>query len=179
MKFSKLIKQHAWTDVAPEFVKHYPKREHLLDMYEELYGTWQRLTPAYTDISIDILPARPTTDDYDEFWDGWLPDRYPIIYGCRRHLGDGGHRLSNFQMGFVYWEEWLGMDVMKETRQKFSPVEIICHCMRIMTYHGYAQDAIQCIKAMIKDEAEYHFIDKVLAERPVDTNFLSMPLEPA
>jgi hypothetical protein len=178
MNLSKLIKQHAWADIAPEFVKQYPQRAHLLDTYRKLYGVWKYMTPVRTGIVIYIYPIR--IEGMDSNWMyGEYPYRYPRVEGCRRHLKFDKSDLSSSQMGLIVWEEWLGMGITQEAWQTFSPVEIICHCMRTMTVYGYTQDTIQAFKAMIKDEAAYYFIDKALAERTVNTDFLSVQPEPS
>ncbi|MDR2382778.1 MAG: hypothetical protein LBD76_02715 [Prevotellaceae bacterium] len=191
MELLKLIKQHVWSDVATEFVKLYPKRENRLDTYKELYCTWQHLNPVCTDIHIYICPVRKDIDRKGEISDSLRHGMYPVIYGCCKSDGDE-YRFSNCQMKFVLWEEWLGMNIMQETEQEFSPIEIICHCMRTMTYHGYSQDIIQDIKSMtgetdsrysqefqtmLRDEGEYYYIDKQLAKNTVNTDFLSVPLD--
>jgi hypothetical protein len=176
MNLSKLIKQHAWEDIAPEFVKQYPQRAHLLDTYRMLYDVWQRTAPVRTDISIYIYPVRKEGMD-DDLEYGEYSYRYPNVFGCRKHLGIDEGRLSPSQMGLITWEEWMGMDITQEAWQTFSPVEIICHCLQTMTFYGYTQATIQDIKAMIKDEAAYYLIDKALAEEPINTDFLSLPLE--
>ncbi|MDR1180447.1 MAG: hypothetical protein LBL13_00495 [Bacteroidales bacterium] len=178
MKLSKLIKQHAWADIAPEFVKQYPQRAHLLDTYGKLYGVCQHMTPVRTDISIYIYPIRTEEmhNDWRGEYDGY-PYRYPEVPGRRKHLDIDEGSLSSSRMGLITWEEWLGMDITQEAWQTFSPVEIICHCLRTMTSYGYTQETIQDIKAMIKDEAAYYFIDKAIAEKTVNTDFLSLSLE--
>jgi hypothetical protein len=176
MKLSKLIRQYEWTDVATEFVKQYPRIENRLDTYKELFGRWQRLTPACTDIFIYICPVRKDISTAGETLNGQYYKAYPAIYGyLDKSPNEHRYRLSKFKMGFVRWEEWLGMDICRQTALEFSPTEIICHCIRTMTCHGYSQETIQDIKAMIMDEAEYYLIYNMLKKYSVNTGYLSVP----
>lgn len=49
----------------------------------------------------------------------------------------------SYALDFTPWEEWLGMDIDKESLQAFPETEIISHCLYEMTFYGFTQKKIQ------------------------------------
>src|SRR5690606_28249802 len=57
---------------------------------------------------------------------------------------------------FVPWREWLGMTIDQITKNKFTELEIISHCLHEMTFVGFDETEIQNQFGAIKDqEKEY------------------------
>lgn len=46
-------------------------------------------------------------------------------------------------LDFTPWAEWLGMGIYEDTTQKYSPEEIVAHCLWEMTFYGYYEQDIQ------------------------------------
>lgn len=45
-------------------------------------------------------------------------------------------------LDFTPWAEWLGMEVHPETQDKYSPAEIVAHCLWEMTWNGFTEEQI-------------------------------------
>ena len=61
----------------------------------------------------------------------------------------------NYAIGFMPWNEWLGMRLNPQVLEKYSEEEIISHCLWEMTFYGYDEDTrnnvLSDIEGSVKD----------------------------
>lgn len=167
MKLQQLIKSYSWLSVEIIFKNLYPDDESI-EAHKRVFETLQTLEPLESTISILIKNVK---DDYD---------------------GSSFIDVSGFDNSFIRekefdtpytglelteWENWLGMEIEKETLLNFSELEIICHSLYEMTFMGYSQEEIkeqrnsingkiEQIKNMTEEERKNNFksLDDLLKE---------------
>ena len=92
------------------------------DVYERL----RELCPERDD---DIMVAV----DLEEHGQGI---EYFDVHGVKPDSGD------SVALDFQPWEVWLGMEIAPDTLQRYSPAEVVAHCIREMTFYGFEPDRI-------------------------------------
>ena len=48
-----------------------------------------------------------------------------------------------FGLFLMDWDEWLGMEIEAETLEKYSELDILCHCFWEMTWCGYSMEKVK------------------------------------
>jgi len=51
--------------------------------------------------------------------------------------------LNKFALEFKPWNEWLGSEIHQDTLKKFTPEQIVAHCLYEMTLLGFDEKRIQ------------------------------------
>lgn len=148
MKFKELLSKTEWEDIEKILFEKYPDVSDCIDGYKKVFISLLELIPSQTYFRICIKNV--FDKDFDD-------KPYVAVYGkdgiLNKELPD--FKLMNeeqeslfanseveYAIEFVAWEEWLGMEMDKETLQNYSISEIAAHCLWEMTFSGYDQAAI-------------------------------------
>jgi len=134
MKFSDLIKSNSWLSVEIVFLQSFPDEKKNVLGYEKVFNELRHLNPIDTDITILVNYLK---DDFDN-------EEYVDVSG---YYNDPSKSIDDFTNSLALeltpWEEWLGMDIDKQSLIDFTELELICHCLYEMTFFGFDQKEIQ------------------------------------
>ena len=129
MKLIDLIKSNNWPSLQNTFLNLYPDEETLIDEYKNVFEKLQSLESTYMDLEIVI--SKIGSDETDFYFDV------------------SGHEINQDSSSDIYsltstkWNEWLGMDISKNTLNDFNELEIVSHCIYEMTFYGFDEEEIQ------------------------------------
>ena len=131
VRLADIFAQANWPETEACLRRHYcdgignrSDRDQFLSAHEYVYDQLHELQPEHVDTAIAI--------DFDNV--AGVDDVH--VYGVEPGSGD------SLAIEFVRWERWLGMDVAPPTLQRFSPSEVVAHCLHEMTLVGYEQERI-------------------------------------
>ena len=168
MKLKDLIDNSYWEFVEKQLYSWYYKPEDDLYRYRKVYDELRMMVPKETKMRLYLQLVT-----WDEIEDKLLDEPYVHIYGMNGTLEkessdfefykfktleekeEFGNREVSYGLEFNSWDKWLGMEIDKETLDKFSNEEIIAHCLWEMTFIDYDQTKIQ---------AEMKKLDKTVRE---------------
>lgn len=149
MKLFELIKQTAWLQVEIELLRFYPDEEVQISLYEIVFEKLKFISPLSSAMKIII---KKTKDDGYTYFD--------ISGKTKGYIDrDMGCNLS-YALEFTPWHEWLGMDISKKTFKKFSPSEILAHCLYEMTFIEFDKESIQSSMNEIENIRKDYFRNK-------------------
>ncbi|MCC7525531.1 MAG: hypothetical protein IT250_11960 [Chitinophagaceae bacterium] len=135
MKFNDLIKSHHWLSIELTLLDLYPDQNEIIDEYRKVFETLHNLQPVDNDMLIVLT-------EYESDSDEKVKSAYADVSG-RKRIPEQNSITDSYAMEFVKWENWLGMELAPETKNNFSELEIIAHCLYEMTFCGYEQEEIQ------------------------------------
>ena len=125
MKFQDLITTSDWSSVERTLERLYPADLDDLPGYQRVFETLRGLEPNDTRLRLVI----------EEIDDPESQTPIASVVGADDH--------GSYAIEMTPWDDWLGMDIDEQTRQKYSDLEIIAHSLWEMTFFGYSQAAIQ------------------------------------
>jgi hypothetical protein len=67
---------------------------------------------------------------------------YHNVAGKDGSLREDGQEES-WGLFLLDWDEWLGMDIERDTLEKNSELDVLCHCFWEMTWCGYSMDKVE------------------------------------
>jgi hypothetical protein len=132
MKLHDLIQKHNWEEVRAAIVRLYPDHESELAGYQKVFQKLKTLSPAQTDIQLQIDLV------YSEH-----AGEFHIETKSLRPGEPSTKTGSPFVLEFTPWSEWLGMELNSESLQNFSEFDIIAHCLYEMTFFGFSLEDIR------------------------------------
>ena len=142
MKFTNLIKTNAWLSIEMVLLQLYPDEQKNILAYEKVFNALQLMEAADCDISIVVSNEQDAFDGLE----------YVDVSGRENNPKEDPDNLTNsLAIEFTPWNEWLGMDIDKNTLQDFTELEIIAHCLYEMTFMGFEEKEIQAEMDRIKD----------------------------
>lgn len=160
MKLSELITSVGWAEVKAALLWSYPEVEPSLEDYRRVFVSLQGLKP---------VPSRVRLVVHETFREGLDKEPFTGVYGRNgtrnrdledfkhaAHTADPGYadRETDFALGFVPWEQWLGMDVDPQALKDYTPPRVVAHCLWEMTFYGIEQSQIQAERDEIRRRAE-------------------------
>ncbi len=137
MKFGEIIKSNNWLSVEIVLLKLYPDEKKNISGYEEVYNKLRVLQPKETDFSI-LLSKELDLEN----------ESYIHVCGYQNDVN------NSYAIEFTPWEEWLGMEIDKNTLESLNEFEIIAHCLYEMTFYGFDEMTIQSGMNEINKEVE-------------------------
>lgn len=124
-----IVQAVEWTDVLAALILHYPEDigrypQEFTDMFRRL----QEVQPTEQDqvLSIDVYP------DTEHDGEGSAPADVS---------GYDGEQYYAWE--YSPWADWLGIQIIPETRQQFDDAEIVAHCMTEMSFFGFDEGKIE------------------------------------
>ena len=144
MKVAQIIRNNSWLSVETVFLKLYPDQKGNISAYEDVFNDLKFMEPAETDMSIQLSWEK------DEF-DG---EEYVDVSGYGYNQVNENGPANSMALEFTPWEEWMGMDVDKQTLRDFTELEIISHCLYEMTFVSFDQKEIQAKMDELKRMAD-------------------------
>jgi hypothetical protein len=51
--------------------------------------------------------------------------------------------MGRYNLSYMTWDKWLGYDVAGDTIAKYTPAEIVAHCIWEMTWNGFTEEQLQ------------------------------------
>lgn len=138
MTLKTLIEKHTWQAIASVFLKTYPEAEASMAGYQQVFEKLLKMDSEATEMSIIV---KTETSEGDEYVDVSGLDIHPKT--------EEDHYPQGLEL--TPWNQWLGMEVSKESLEEFSEQEIIVHCLYEMTFEGFSEDAIQKINDRIEE----------------------------
>ncbi|MEW6387575.1 MAG: DUF6557 family protein [Thermodesulfobacteriota bacterium] len=146
MKFEEIISRYTWQEVEPVYLELYSKEKRKRKKVREAFEYIKTLKPASSGMRIHI--------EYREDEDGG----YHHVLGRDGSLGRNGQEES-YGIFLVDWDEWLGMEIEADTLEKYSDLDILCHCFWEMTWCGYSMEKVEKFREELKlAEADTEFI---------------------
>jgi hypothetical protein len=130
MKLIELISEHTWQEVESLYLQHYPKEKRYRKKAKAAFEYIKSLNPVTYDMQICIK--------YREDFDGNYHD---VLARDGTIRPDG--REESFDISLVDWDKWLGMEIDSNTLEKYSGLDILCHCFWEMTWHGYSMEMVK------------------------------------
>jgi hypothetical protein len=122
-------------------VKKFKDYEAVADRLVELYPDMKNSREGYLDVmkNLQKLKATPTRMKIEvaEVEDWFDKSKYVNVSGIMPGE-DMGYAIE-----YTRWEEWLSMEITKESLKEFSELDIYCHCLWEMTWSGFSQEPIQ------------------------------------
>ena len=123
----------------------YPEEKKNISGYQKVFEKLRFLQPKESDVSIVISREE---DDFDQ-------TEYMDVSGYHNHPKENeGGLTTSLALDFTPWNEWLGMDIDKDTLDGFSELEIIAHCLYEMTFVGFDEEDIKAELDRVNDIAE-------------------------
>ena len=114
MKLSELISRYTWQEVKPVYLELYPKEKRKRKS-RDAFDYIQSLKPTESNMRIHI------EFQHDE------EGGYHNVSGKDGSLRENGEEEC-FGLFLVDWDEWLGMEIEADTLEKYSELDILCHC---------------------------------------------------
>lgn len=124
MKLNNLIREIPIKDIIARIPELYPNLD--AEPYKQVIGKLLKITPEKSDMQISIEKQEPY-DGGDSFYD---------VRGIKSGTNE------TFAIEYSKWKEWLGMEIFEETISKYSKLDIVCHCLWEMTFHGYNEEDV-------------------------------------
>jgi hypothetical protein len=144
MKFVELIHSNHWLSIEYTLIGLYPDQEQNIGAYKSVFDRLQKLNPIEEEMQIVL------TQYFD---DETNEKRYVDVSGYKETL-DEDSLTNSYAIEFTPWKKWLGMQISKDTLQRFDQLEIIAHCLYEMTFCGYDEEEIQEKFSDIKNSVE-------------------------
>jgi len=136
MKLYDLIKTNNWLSIELTILRLYSDQENMLDEYRDVFEKLIMLVPEDYDMSIILT-------EYDSDSDNENEKRTYIDVSGRKNENDPNALSNSYALEFVDWKKWLGMDIAQDTKNHFSEIEIIAHCLYEMTFISYNEKEIK------------------------------------
>jgi len=84
----------------------------------------------------------------------------------------------SWSLSLTPWAEWLGLEVSKETLNKYTEGEIMAHILWEMTFYGFDSKSVESQRAEIfqlsedakNDPSSYVSMDELFADYDIDSN---------
>lgn len=127
---SVLISRYTWQEVEPAYLELYSKEKRKRKRAREAFEYIQSLKPVGSVIRIHL--------EYQDDEEGGYND----VSGRDGSLREDGQEES-YSLFLVDWDEWLGMEIGAETLEKYSELDILCHCFWEMTWCGYSMEKVK------------------------------------
>jgi len=130
MKLSELITRYTWQEVEPVYLELYPKEKRKRKRAREAFEYIQSLRSVGYEMRIHL--------EYQDDEAGGYHD----VSGRDGSLRENGQEEC-FGLFLMEWDEWLGMEIEAETLEKYSELDILCHCFWEMTWCGYTMEKVK------------------------------------
>jgi len=126
MMVKDIIMKHKWEEVQPLCLKHYPSDyAKSISGFENVFYDLQKKEATFSRekriLKIDFVDDGKDSYHHTDF------RKDDIEYG----------------LDFLPWDEVLGMTIHKETLEKYTEAEIICHVIWEITFYGFSEEAIK------------------------------------
>lgn len=119
-----LVHAYTWMDVEADFERLYPGDPDWVNQHGRVFSMLRALRPRLSEMEIVIGDAE------NEVGEAWIDVS-----------GRSGDELVAIE--FVDWAEWLGMVVDGETSRRYTPTEILAHCVWEMSFFGFDEETIR------------------------------------
>ncbi len=159
MKLSEIIHRNNWLSIEMTFRNLYQSDEDDINAHKEAFEKLLLLPEESSNIQIAI---RHIKEDEDEYYE---------VSGIETTMDKGEEKTEHLSIEFTPWSEWLGMQISKETENKFNELEIISHCLYEMTYAGFTEEEIQNEFSTFKSTVEEY---KNMTEEEKKKNTISL-----
>jgi hypothetical protein len=143
MAFAQLIKSHKWLSIKEILFTLYPDQIKSVAGFGDVFDQLTKMHPIESEMEI-VLSEQVEEDPEDSF----------VHVSGRKLNYEPGQVPESFGLDFVPWNEWLGMTIEKETLEKYTELEDICHCLYEMTFMGFDEEHIQRELKALTDEVE-------------------------
>jgi len=132
MIFKDLIKEIPWKEVNEKFPVLYPKysTRNMMKGYKHVYNTLLKKRPVKSNPPMAIVLAWVPPDKK------WDEEGYWSVNGY-----DGGP--ESWALDFSSFAKWLGFSVDAFFLSRKDKINLICHCLWEMTFHGFHDKDIQ------------------------------------
>ena len=151
-----LIRVTDWPDVERSLVQHYPDACELTEGYRETYFHLRHLEPVATAMRLCVRATfRPGLDE-ESFLEvigrnGTLNrDLEDFKYLGKAEDSSYASSEAEFALDLEPWTEWLGMEIDADTLAKYSPSDLVAHCLWEMTFCGFDETAIDAQRTEIQ-----------------------------
>ena len=162
MKFKDLIRTNFWLSIEMVLLQLYPDEKKNISAYKQIFNDLKFREPVAGDISIVLSNEN---DDFDN-------SSYVDVSGRDNNPKENADILTDaLAIEFTPWNEWLGMDIDKNTLQDFTELEIIAHCLYEMTFIDFEEEEIQAEMDKLKDIADEY---KNMTEEEKKENTISL-----
>lgn len=126
MTVHELLHQTEFDLVWIQVERYYPDDAGYREQYRQVY---RRLG--------EIIPQPPTPNDWTYGMTLVIkPDRDGMNVFGRREDAPGG----KYGLYTTTWNHWLALPLHPKAVERFSPHELLAHCMYLMTVKGYRED---------------------------------------
>ena len=125
VKFKDLLKKYDWKDIRTVILALYPDQEKSIDGYELVLKELLILKPTKTKMCIVI------EDEFDED----EQKRY-------HDVSAKDETKNKWAFDFIDWAECLNMEIDSKTFSKYSPIDIVVHCLWEMTWYGFTRKEV-------------------------------------
>lgn len=113
-----------WREVEADFQRLYPGDPDWMVQHARVFSTLRTLRPRLSDMDIVI---KEIEDEGGEIW-----------------IDVSGRKDEELvAIEFVDWAEWLGMVVDAGTCCRYTPTEILAHCVWEMSFFGFDEETIR------------------------------------
>jgi hypothetical protein len=127
---SELITRYTWQEVEPVYLELYPKEKRKRKRAREAFEYIQSLRPVGYEMRIHL--------EYQDDEAGGYHD----VSGRDGSLRENGLEEC-FGLFLMDWDEWLGMEIEAEILERYSELDILCHCFWEMTWCGYSMEKVK------------------------------------
>lgn len=104
----------------------YPDQVKNKEGYQITLMLLRKKKPRYTDFSIEVS----TQEDWFD------KEKYTDVVGKK----DGDD--TRWALDSSTFSEWLGFTISPKSFEEFSELDVLCHCLWEMTWHGYTDEEI-------------------------------------
>lgn len=141
MRLAQIFEVTDWAAVREVICRCYSENMEMLAPFGSAYTQIRSLHPTDTAMQIHIV----TNSDSDASGDAGINvfGKDGSFFEHQVHLPESERVEARYNLSCTKWEEWLGMEVSKDSMSRFAPSEVVAHCLWEMTYLGFSQEAIQ------------------------------------
>lgn len=142
MTLKQIIKNYTWLNIKLKLLGLYPDEEDSLLAYEAVFEKLIFMKPITSDIMLQLSKKE---DDFDG-------SSYVDVSGKDLNPDPNmPYFTDNCAIEFTPWNQWLGMEITKDTLANFTELEIFCHSLYEMTFIDFEEESIQDEMKRIND----------------------------
>ena len=151
---AELLSEVGWSDVKAALCSAMREPSERLASYRELRRRLQKMEAVPSELAIDLERVGDGDEEPAITVDGvcFVPLDEASLEVSEEIARQG--KSARFALDFCPWSEWLGMVVTHESRDQFTPAEIVAACLWEMTAIAFDESSIQRFRDEVMKEMD-------------------------
>lgn len=143
MRLKELIQNYNWTDIESVLLSLYPDEKKNLEGFRVVFDKLKKITPEKNTFEIVLQTIN------EEGGESYVHINATDLSSKSTDEFSGSRSL----MG-TPWSKWLFMPISKVSKENFTEIEIMAHCLWEMTFCGFNDESIQEFNDKLDEEMD-------------------------